>query len=260
MTEGFWAKDRQVIALTGDDAVPFLQNLVTNDVSNVPQGGCAYTALLSPKGKYLFDFFVVRTEAGFLLDAKADRAAALAQRLNMYRLRAALDIKVSDLQVVQGFGEPPREAAIDPRREDLGWRAWVADPETFLGSMPRLDPQRWEEKRIASTVPETGAELLPDDAFILEMGFDRLNGVDFKKGCYIGQEVTARMKHKTELRKGLITVRVDGDPPACGTPILSDGKPAGTLFSTANGLGLAHLRYDRMDGELVSGDASIHSL
>jgi tRNA-modifying protein YgfZ len=106
-------------------------------------------------------------------------------------------------------------------------------------------------------VPETGVELVPEDTYILEAGFERLNGVDFRKGCYVGQEVTARMKHKTELRKGLARVRVEGTPPPPGTEIVADGKPAGTLYSVADGLGLAHLRFDRAGGAMAAGEARL---
>ena len=114
-----------------------------------------------------------------------------------------------------------------------------------------------QARRIALGVPESGAELLPDDSYILEMGFERLNGVDFRKGCYVGQEVTARMKHKTDLRKGLVRVRVEGEAPPPGTEIRAGDKPAGTLHSAAGGQGLAYLRFDRATGELVAGEARI---
>ena len=105
-------------------------------------------------------------------------------------------------------------------------------------------------------MPVSGVELIPNDSFILEMGFDRLNGVDFRKGCYVGQEVTARMKHKTELKKGLVTVGVDGTA-EIGTPISIDGKPAGTLFTQSGGAGLAWLRFDRASEAMQAGDATV---
>ena len=105
-------------------------------------------------------------------------------------------------------------------------------------------------------IPESGIELVPDDSYLLESGFEALHGVDFRKGCYVGQEVTARMKHKTELRKGLIRVRVEGSAPV-GTPIVSADKPAGTLFTQSGGFGIAYLRFDRTEG-LTAGSAKIH--
>jgi tRNA-modifying protein YgfZ len=257
MTQGMLAADRKVLAVSGEDAEIFLQNLVTNDVARIAAGSCVYAALLSPQGKYLFDFFVVPAARGFLLDVKADRAVALAQRLSMYKLRAKVSIADAGLQVVQGLGGKPDGAVTDPRSPVLGWRAWTSDADAFLAGMTPLDPAEWQKLRIAAGVPETGIELLPDESYILEMGFEQVHGVDFRKGCYVGQEVTARMKHKSELRKGMIRVAVEGDPPAPGTPILSGGKPAGTLFSTAGGIGLAYLRFDRATGALEAGTARL---
>lgn len=111
--------------------------------------------------------------------------------------------------------------------------------------------------RIALGVPEAGSELIPDDSYILEMGFERLHGVDFRKGCYVGQEVTARMKHKTELRKGLVRVRITGTPPVPGTEITSGGRPAGLIGAVADGQGLAWLRFDRAGGPLLAGTAEV---
>ena len=125
------------------------------------------------------------------------------------------------------------------------------------GSPDSFDPADWDALRIASGVPETGIELLPDDSYILEAGFDRLNGVDFRKGCYVGQEVTARMRHKTELRKGLVRVEVEGAAPPPGTPLEAGGKVVGTLFSVADGAGLAHVRFDRAGAEMRAGDSVV---
>jgi folate-binding protein YgfZ len=109
---------------------------------------------------------------------------------------------------------------------------------------------------VAHVIPEGGVELIPDDSYVLEMGFERLHGVDFRKGCYVGQEVTARMKHKTELRKGLARVEVEGAAPV-GTPILADGRAVGTLFTQSGGRGLAHLRFDRAGGAMTAGEARV---
>jgi tRNA-modifying protein YgfZ len=251
------AQDRSVLALNGADAEPFLQNLVTNNVAGLGEGTCVYAALLSPQGKYLFDFLVVRSAEGFLLDIKADRAQALAERLTLYRLRAKVSVEPAPLSVVVGLGRMPEGAVPDPRSPDLGWRAWLRDPQAYLAGTERLDPADWNALRIRAAVPETGLELVAEDAYILEMGFERLHGVDFRKGCYVGQEVTARMRHKTELRKGLVRVTIEGEAPEPGTPILAGGKPAGRLLSASGEVGLAHLRFDRLDGELVAGSARI---
>jgi folate-binding protein YgfZ len=114
----------------------------------------------------------------------------------------------------------------------------------------------WDVIRVAACIPETGIELIPDDSYILEAGFDRLSGVDHRKGCYVGQEVTARMKHKTELRKGLVPVGVEGAAPV-GTPVLAGDREVGVLYTQAGGQGIAYLRFDRAGGEMRAGDAKV---
>lgn len=260
MTAGFHATDRALLRVSGAEARDFLQNLVTNDLDGLDTGP-VYTALLTPQGKYLFDFFVIRDGETMLLDVAADRAEALALRLAMYRLRARVAVEPADLAVVLGTGAVPilPLAFPDPRLPELGWRAYGADPELILAGVAPLDPSALTALRIAHAVPETGIELVPDESYILEMGFERLRGVDFRKGCYVGQEVTARMKHKTELRKGLARVSITGTPPPPGTEIHAGEKPVGTLLSALEGAGLAYLRFDRATGRMTAGDATIEA-
>ena len=241
---------RTVFRITGADRVAFLQNLVTNDVERLSDG-LVWTALLTPQGKYLADFFLVLDGDAILLDVSAELAKGLAARLQMYKLRADVTIEETEISVARGLGETPEGAFADPRHPDLGWRAYDARSG---------EDADWEALRVGLGVPETGIELIPNESFPLEVGFERLNGVDFKKGCYVGQEVTARMKHKTELRKGLAVVGVDGAAPV-GTEIVNgSGKVAGTLFSQAEGKGLAYLRFDRADGEMTAGEALVRRL
>ncbi len=258
---GFHATDRAVLRVDGPEAREFLQGLVTNDVRRLDDGPL-YAALLSPQGKYLFDFFLVADDEAdgeaVLLDVKADRAAALAQRLGMYRLRARVTVAPTDRAVVVGTGAPPAGGFADPRDPALGWRAIVAPEAAPAGGGPA--DAVLAGLRVARAVPETGVELLPDDSYILEHGFERLHGVDFRKGCYVGQEVTARMKHKTELRKGLARVRIDGAAPPPGTAIMAGDRPAGTLHTVAGDEGLAWLRLDRADGPLTAGTARVTRL
>ena len=239
------APDRTVLRLTGADRTHFLQGLVTHDAA---PGALVYSALLSPQGKYLADFFLLDRGDDILLDVKTGFAAGLAQRLTMYRLRADVFIEDSGLSVARGLGQGPEGSFADPRHAGLGWRAYGMG-----GGVATTD---WDALRVAHVIPETGIELVPDESYILEMGFDRLAGVDHRKGCYVGQEVTARMKHKTELRKGLARVEIQGAAPV-GTPILADGKPAGTLFTQSGGRALVYLRFDRARGDLRAGDAVI---
>ncbi|MEO0693341.1 MAG: folate-binding protein [Pseudomonadota bacterium] len=238
---------RTVFSITGSDAREFLQGLVTNDVEKA-KDGLIYAALLTPQGKYLADFFLWDRGDDILLDADADQAPALAQRLTMYRLRSDVEIAETPLRVGRGVGAAPEGALADPRHPDLGWRHYADDPVD--------EGVDWDAVRVAHCIPAAGTELIPNDTFLLEAGFERLQGVDFKKGCYVGQEVTARMKHKTELRKGFATVEVDGTAPV-GTEITAGGKPAGTLYTQAQGRGIAYLRFDRATGEMQAGEATV---
>ncbi|MEM1130395.1 MAG: folate-binding protein [Pseudomonadota bacterium] len=246
--KGETAEDRVVLQISGDDRVNFLQGLVTNDLARLDQG-LVYAALLSPQGKYLADFFLCDQGDAILLDIKADLAPAVLKRLTMYKLRADVTIAAIEMPVLRGLGTPPEGALADPRDPALGWR-YYGPAEA---AKPEID---WDTIRVDAAVPESGIELVPDESYILEMDFERLHGVDFKKGCYVGQEVTARMKHKTELRKGLARVSIDGTAPV-GTQIMAGGKPVGTLYTQAHGKGLAYLRLDRAKGEMQAGDATL---
>lgn len=244
--------DRTVLSITGADRHDFLQGLVTNDIARL-KDGMVYAALLTPQGKYLADFFLSEDGERILLDVAAPLAPGLKQRLTMYKLRAKVAIGDTGLHVRRGLGDPPPGAHADPRHTALGWRAYADTRAEVTG----ID---WDALRVAHAIPESGVELIPNDSFILEVGFERLNGVDFRKGCYVGQEVTARMKHKTELQKGLSRVTVDGTAPP-GTAIeTEDGKPAGTLYTTAGGQGLAYLRFARATGTMHAGDAQLHRI
>ncbi|QIE56239.1 folate-binding protein YgfZ [Pikeienuella piscinae] len=250
---------RGVLRLSGPDTVAFMQDLVTCDLSRIESDRLAYGALLTPQGKFLFDFFIWADGDDLLIDVAADRAPALAQRLTLYRLRRKVDLAQTELKCALGWGgDAPKGARPDPRHEALGWRLIDADPQPPEGARPATFAD-YDALRVAHCVPESGVELIPDETYILEAGFERLHGVDFRKGCYVGQEVTARMKHKTELKKGLVRVRVDGEA-APGTPVEADGKPAGTLFTVADGEGLAHLRFNRATGEMTAGAARLHLL
>ena len=235
---------RRILRLTGSDTEDFLQDLVTNDVRGLGNG-FVYTALLTPQGKYLADFFLKRAEGGVLLDVAEPLADDLIKRLNMYKLRADVVIEGTDLHLQRGTGPAPDTALPDPRHPDMGWRDYSTAPEGDDGT-------DWDALRVRHCIPEAGVELTPD-SYILESGFEALNGVDFKKGCYVGQEVTARMKHKTELRKGLRRVFVEGSVPV-GTEIAANGKPVGTLFTQSGGHGIAYLRFDRANSDMMAGD------
>jgi len=249
--QGEAAPDRTLWSLTGKDALSFLQGLVSNDVRPLEGGpGIVWAALLTPQGKYLADFFILRRAEGeVLIDIATVLAPATLPRLMMYRLRADVQITPSPLLVQRGLGPAPEGALPDPRHPALGWRAYGPS----AGTPPAID---WDAVRVAHLIPESGIELVPGDSYILEHNFERLNGVDFRKGCYVGQEVTARMKHKVELKKGLVRVLIDGAAPV-GSEILAEGKPAGTLFTQSGGKAIAWLRHDRATGSLVAGHARL---
>ena len=239
--------DRRILRLSGPDTIEFLQGLVTNDVKRLEQGA-VYAALLTPQGKYIADFFLIPDGEAVLLDVAEALGDTLAQRLAMYKLRAKVEIAQTDLHCHRGTGPLPDDGFADRRHPDLGWRAYRAEPQ--IG-----DSTDWDALRVAHVIPESGVELTPD-TFILEAGFERLNGVDFRKGCYVGQEVTARMKHKTELRKGLAQVIVEGDAPV-GAELIAEGKAAGTLLTRAGDKAIAYLRFDRATGEMTAESAKV---
>ncbi len=241
--------DRTIIAVTGADREEFLQGLVTNEIARA-KDGLAYAALLTPQGKLIADFFVKGETDRLLIDAPTDVAPALAQRLSMYKLRADVGLEETGLAVRRGTGTAPDGALPDPRHEALGWRLY--------GDEAGDDGADWTALRVAHLIPEWGSELGPD-TFILEAGFDRLNGVDFRKGCYVGQEVTARMKHKTELRKGFVRVALDG-PAEPGTEIMAGDRAAGTLHSRSGDKAIAWLRIDRAQGEMRAGETKVTRL
>lgn len=227
---------RIVLSITGADRVNFLDGLITNSVKRAANG-IIYAALLTPQGKFIADFFVVGRPAELLIDVDATIAPTLFQRLSMYRLRADVKIAESPLIVSCGTGPAPDGALADPRDPNMGWRHY--------GDTDVSEPVDWTALRVALMVPATGIELTPD-TYILEANFEALHGVDFKKGCFVGQEIVARMKHKTELKKGLRRVQIAGDAQS-GDEITSGGKPAGTLHSISGAQGIAYLRFDRTE-------------
>jgi folate-binding protein YgfZ len=242
--------DRALVRVTGPDRLKFLQGLVTNDVNRLAGDGILYAALLTPQGKYLTDFFLVAEPEAVLIDAPAAAAADLLRRLALYRLRAQVQVAPAETAVTRGLGPAPAGALPDPRDPGLGWRLYG----TALTEGAAVD---WAALHVALAVPLHGSDLVPDDSYILEVGFPRLHGVDFRKGCYVGQEVTARMQHKTDLRRGLMQVALDGTAEP-GTPILTaEGREAGRLGTVAGDRALALLRTDRAQGALSAGAARV---
>lgn len=282
MAEHLVLEGRAVVRVGGDDAEPFLQNLLTNDIAAANASRVVYAALLTPQGKYLFDFFVARPEDAFLFDVAADRAEALQRRLSMYRLRAKVDIEiVSDwrIEVLYGAGacaiaDLPEEAGVartlegsllyvDPRRPEGGVRAFV--PAGAAGLAPLAaepgQPASYEDLRLRLGLPESGRDLIVDKSIMLESNLDQLAAVDFTKGCFVGQELTARTRYRGLVRKRLVPVRLEGIPPVDGGPVTRDGRDAGDLRSFADGRGMALLRLPAIlepGGPLLCGEAVLH--
>jgi tRNA-modifying protein YgfZ len=239
-------KDRAVIALEGGEARVFLQGLIANDVTQLAPGIGLYAALLTPQGKILFDFLMAEGDGAVLLDCAADAAEALAKRLAMYRLRAKIGIALRpQLAVYVGLTGRPAERAVtfaDPRLAALGPRSIgaVAEMPDFLEG-----PAAYHAERLALGVPE-GADFGRDRIFALDAGLEELHGVAFDKGCYVGQELTARMKHRGTARKRILTVRADTALPSAGAKITADGTEIGEIVSTYGREGFALIRLDRL--------------
>jgi folate-binding protein YgfZ len=238
---------RKVFRFSGTDARKFLQNLITNDIKRLDTGP-VYSALLTPQGKFIADFFLIPDGNDILMDVDTDAAATLIPRLNMYKLRADVTISETDLIVSRGINDAREGAVADPRDANLGWRYYGAEDHN-------TDTVDWDALRVDHKIPEMGREL-DAESYILEMGFEGLNGVDFRKGCYVGQEVTARMKHKTELRKGLVRLVADADIPE-NADVVSNGKVIGRTHTSAGKRALAYLRYDRADGDIRVNDIPV---
>lgn len=269
--------DRGVVKITGDDARGFLNNLVTAEIAGVQPGTARFAALLTPQGKITVDFMVTEVPAGLggglLLDVPRELAKPLATKLGFYKLRAK--VAVEDLSDTLGVlavwnGDSPRKPDLsftDPRNAELGWRVLIpselAQKTADAIGAELVDEQTYEAHRIAVGVPRGGADFAYGDAFPHETNMDRLGGVDFDKGCYIGQEVVSRMQHRGTARTRVIRVIMDETRPAPGTEIRAGEKPMGTMGSSADGLGLAMLRMDRVADALeaahplLAGEATI---
>lgn len=229
-------EDRAVIALSGPDARTLLQGLITNDIDKLAPDHPLYAALLTPQGKILFDFLISEGDGAVLLDCTAASAEALAKRLTMYRLRAKVEIGIRpQLAVVWG------EGLDDPRNPALGKRSIVARAET--GAEPS---GAYLENRLTLGVPE-GADFGSDKMFALDAGLEELQGVSFEKGCYVGQELTARMKHRGTARKRLLVAENDTALPPPGTDVTAGGPALGEIVSTYGQRGFALIRLDRLE-------------
>lgn len=265
---------RGVIAVGGEDRASFLQGLISNDTSKVAPGRAVWAALLTPQGRFLNDMFVADGGGDtLLLETERERAPALARKLALYKLRSKVTVedRCAAMEVAVTFGPGVEKlvplsgatAFLDPRLPALGVRvlAPVGQAAALLAARgaEQADPGAYEKLRLSLGVPDGSRDLLPEKALLLESGFDELNGVDWNKGCYMGQELTARTKYRGLVRKRLFPVKVEGPLPAFGAPIERDGQEVGEIRSGAGDRALAMLRLEavRGEGSLTSGEARI---
>jgi len=259
--------DRGVVKVSGNDARDFLNGLLTTDLTLLRPGMGRFGALLTPQGKITTDFLITEAPSGhgggFLIDCPRALAQALADKLGFYKLRAKASVEnLSDSLGVLAVwdGEPslkPDLAFADPRDTALGWRILVpeelAQKATDLIGAEMLDSTAYDAHRIASGVPRGGLDFIYGDAFPHETNMDRLHGVDFDKGCYVGQEVVSRMQHRGTARTRTVRIILDGPAPEPGAAILAGEKPVGVMGSTAGQHGLALIRIDRAADALEAG-------
>jgi folate-binding protein YgfZ len=243
---------RGVVAVDGPDAVSFLNNIVSSDVP-AANGSAGYGGLLSPQGKILFDFVVLRAGDRLLFDLAAAALPAFVRRLALYRLRAKVEIAaLEDHAVFAGWDGAPVPAGIsaaDPRLAALGWRA-IAPAGSIIANATAAE---YDTHRIALGIPEGGLDFAFGEAFPHDVDMDQLSGVDFRKGCYIGQEVVSRMEHRGTARRRFVIATAKDALPAVGTPVLAGDRPIGTLGTSGDGNGLALVRLDRAREAMAAG-------
>ena len=269
---------RSVIAVGGDDRVEFLQGLISNDTTKVAPGRAVWAALLTPQGRFLNDMFVADGgDDTLLLETERERAPALAKKLTLYKLRSKVTVedRSAAMEVAAVFGAGAEKALqvagaqgraisfVDPRLTELGVRvlAPVGTAAALLSArgITAAPPDDYDALRLSLGVPDGSRDLPVEKALLLESGFDELNGVDWKKGCYMGQELTARTKYRALVRKRLFPVSVEGTLPASGTSVYLDGKEVGELRSGSGRRALALLQAEaaRGPGPLIAGGVQL---
>jgi tRNA-modifying protein YgfZ len=277
---------RALIAVAGPDWRGFLQGLVTQDVESLRGGEARFGALLTPQGRLLYDLFVVGREDGCWLDVAAEHRGAVLQRLTMYRLRAKVELSASDVPVVALFSTSPLPLAgrgwgggagsdsassaqtpalptlspqggegfvTDPRLAELGWRACGAAPPT---GAELADEATYDVHRLALGIPGP-ADWGSDRTYPIEANFDLLHGIDFKKGCFVGQETTSRMKRRGQVKSRMLPIVFEGGAPAPGAEVMAGTLRAGVVTSSGEGRAIALLRLDRAEGQSLTVDGRL---
>ncbi|WP_373237090.1 CAF17-like 4Fe-4S cluster assembly/insertion protein YgfZ [Cohaesibacter celericrescens] len=233
---------RALVRLSGSEAESLLQRLITTDLDDVSVGDAGYGALLTPQGKILMDFLVTRQSDGFLFDLDQDQLEAFVKKMTLYRMRS--DVTIEPMPDSVGVSLKAIKGAIrDPRATQLGWRIY-GDRKGWQSSDALKND--YLERYIEAVVPQSGVDFTPGDVFPHDINFDFLGGLDFEKGCYVGQEVVSRMQHRGTARRRLVRITSEQALPATGTPITADGKVVGALGTVAGNKALAQVRIDRV--------------
>lgn len=262
---------RAVIAIGGEDRAAFLQGLISNDTARIGDARAVFAALLTPQGKFAYDLMLVGEGSRYFVDAESHRHLDLLKRLRMFKLRSQVTLEDldADFTVVNLFGgdslarlglssEPGAARALDggvaftdPRLPALGARAYLprATAEQIVRDLgfAAAAPGEYRRLRYGLGIPEGSEDLIPDKSILLESGFDEMNGIDWQKGCYMGQELTARTKYRGLVRKRLLPVRFEGPMPAPGTDLQVEGKDAGEIRASDGNVGLALIRLEHLD-------------
>jgi tRNA-modifying protein YgfZ len=248
---------RAVLAVSGNDRVSFLNGLVSNDVAQVAPARAVWAALLTPQGKYLTDFFIYADSERLLLECEASQRDMLAQKLSRFRLRAQVAVEPADFSTYAGWdGAPPAisaaVAAPDPRLPGAGWRVLTTQAPATNATY-----EEWDRHRLALGLPDGTRDLETEKTVLLEAGFDELNGISWTKGCYMGQELTARTRYRGLLKRRLLPVAATGNVPAHGTAVFAGGREVGEMRSGRGQIGLALLRLDALGEALTAGGQSL---
>jgi folate-binding protein YgfZ len=259
--------DRRVLEMSGADRIGFLQGLVSNDVATLKPGEAVWTGFLTPQGRYLADFFAIDADGSLLIDIPATQAEMVMRKLLRFRLRNQVDIAATDRAVYVAWDGDFASAATEiTATEIIGAEISVADPrlpgiaQRVIGGAVATNAtaQDWDRYRLSLALPSEH-DMEPEKTLLLEAGFDELHGVSWTKGCYMGQELTARTKYRGLLKKRLLPVRIAGDRPENGAAIFRGSDEVGTMRSSQDGLGMALLRLDVLDNPSVlqCGDATL---
>lgn len=265
---------RSVLSVSGEDRRTFLQGLISNDINKAGPDHAIWAGFLTAQGKFLWDLFIAEIGDAFVIDVETARAEEFRKKLSMYKLRAKVTISMAEDMAVYGVldaaplglagGAGAAKAVetgvvyVDPRLPELGARAVLtSDAPLRAVGLAEVDFSSWDARRIALGVPDGSRDLVVDKSLLLENGFDELGGVDFNKGCYMGQELTARTKYRGLVRKRLLPVTITGAAPDAGTPIMAGEVEAGEMRSSSGSVGLAMIRLEHLAAPLRAGVSTL---